>query len=183
MHGWPGREVGVLVRWILGAVCALALAGCSPEFDWRSVEVADGAITGVLPARPRSETRQVDFEGHPLDLTMTMAQAGSVLFALGHAPLPEALRADPRAAEALARGVIRSFYGNLGVQPPDPLPEPGERFVIEGGPVERPVRLEALVAINARGLLEAVVTAEPGAFDRAPVRDFWLGLKIPAAPR
>src|SRR5690606_34856831 len=114
---------------------------CSPTFDWRSVAIADGAVTGVLPARPQSETREVNFEGHPLSLTMTMAQAGSVLFALGHAPLPDPLRTDPEAAQALAGAVIRSFYDNLGVQAPDPLPKPGERFVIKGGAPERPVYL------------------------------------------
>uniref|UniRef100_UPI00334204B6 hypothetical protein n=1 Tax=Castellaniella defragrans TaxID=75697 RepID=UPI00334204B6 len=162
-------------------ICVLALAGCSPEFDWRSVEVADGAVTGVLPARPRSETRAVRVEGHALDLTMTMAQAGSVLFALGHAPLPEDLRADPPAARALAYGMIRSFYENLGVPPPDPLPEPGERFVVEAELRGKPMRLEALVMVNTWNLFEAVVTAETSAFDRAPVRDFWLGLQLPSA--
>jgi len=172
-----------LVRWILGAACALALAGCSPEFDWRSVQVANGAVTGVLPARPQSQTREVDFVGHRLRLTMTMAQAGSVLFALGHAPLPEVLRADPEAARALARGVIRSFYDNLGAQAPDPLPEPGERFIVDGGTPERPMRLEALVVLSRQDLLEAVVTAEAGAFGRAPVQDFWLGLRMPSGAR
>ncbi|MER1968680.1 hypothetical protein [Castellaniella sp. GW247-6E4] len=168
---------------MLAAACALALTGCSPEFDWRSVQVADGVITGVLPARPRSETREVNFDGHPLNLTMTMAQAGSVLFALGHAPLPDALRADSQAAEALARGVILSFYASLGVPPPEPPPAPGERFVIEGGAPGQSVRLEALVTFSTRDLLEAVVTAEPAAFDRAPVRDFWLGLRMPSGAR
>ncbi len=171
------------MRWMLLAACALAMVGCSPKFDWRSVDVADGAVTGVLPARPQSETRAVDYEGHSLSLTMTMAQAGSVLFALGHAPLPPSMQDDPAAAQALARAVIRSFYDSLGVQVPDPAPRPGERFVIDGGAPDRPIRLEGLVVTSTRDLLEAVVTAETDAFDRAPVQDFWMGLRMPSGVR
>ncbi|HUH41439.1 MAG TPA: hypothetical protein VL024_11270, partial [Castellaniella sp.] len=97
-----------LIRWLVAVVALLALAGCAPTFDWRTVSVADGVITGVLPAKPQSQTRELMFQGQPLSLTMTMAQAGSVLFALGHAPLPPALQADPQARQALANEVIRS---------------------------------------------------------------------------
>lgn len=170
-------------RYLLAALCILALAGCSPEFDWRSVSVAGGALSGVLPGRLQSETREVTFEGHALGLTMATAQAGSVLFALGHASLPPALGADPAARAELALAVTRSFYRNLGVPPHDPLPQPGQRFVIDGGTTSQPMRLEALVVVSPQYLLEAIVTAAPDNFARAPVGDFWLGLRLPSVAR
>jgi hypothetical protein len=156
----------------------LALSGCSPDFDWRVVSVADGAVTGVLPARPHTETRAIDYGDQRLDLSLTMAEANDVWFALGHAPLPEALRRDKEAARALAREMIMSFYRNLGVPPPPALPALGERFVVEGEGPGAAMRIEAVVGVNGTSLMEAMVMGTRQASDRAPVHDFWNALKM-----
>lgn len=166
-----------MLRLIGIVLCVLALAGCSPDFDWRVVSVGDGMVTGVLPARPSTETRSIDFDGQSLDLSLTMAQANDVLFALGHAILPEPLQHDRQAARTLAGEVIVSFYRNLGVPVPDPLPALGRRFVVDGQGPGRSVRIEALVGLSGASLVEAVVMGEQQAFDRAPVQDFWSALK------
>lgn len=173
--GDGGSEV--VLRWIGIVLCALALAGCSPEFDWRVVAVGDGAVTGVLPARPRTETRPIEFSGDRLDLSLTMAQAQDVLFVMGHAALPGRLQGDREAARLLAREVTASFYRNLSVPIPDPLPVLGQRFVIDGQGPSGPVRMEALVGVSGGSLVEAMVMGTQQAFDRAPVQDFWSALK------
>ncbi|MDN5843039.1 MAG: hypothetical protein L0H54_06290 [Alcaligenaceae bacterium] len=156
----------------------LVLSGCSPQFDWRVVSVGDGVVTGVLPDRPRTETQQVAIGGHSIDLSMTMAEAGDVLFALGHAPLPDALLSDREAARTVAYELIASFYNNLNVVPPDPLPALGERFVIEGTGPAGPMHLEAVVGLGRSAVIEAVVMATQQAYAQAPVQDFWNELKM-----
>lgn len=163
---------------VIGVVlCVLALTGCSPDFDWRVTSVGDGMVTGVLPARPHTETRAIAFDGQTLDLSLTMAKANDVLFALGHAVLPEALRGDRQAARVLANEVVISFYRNLGVPSPDPLPALGTRFVVKGQGAGGAVYIEALVGLSGPSLIEAVVMGKQQAVDRAPVQDFWSALK------
>lgn len=163
---------------LIGVVlCGLALAGCSPDFDWRVVSVGDGMVTGVLPARPHTQTRTIDFDGQSLDLSLTMAEANDVLFVLGHAVLPETLQGDRPAARVLATAVMVSFYRNLGVTPPEVLPALGARFIIDGQGTEDPVRIEALVGLTGGALVEAVVMGKRQMFERAPVQDFWTALK------
>lgn len=165
------RSVAI-VLWVL------VLSGCSPQFDWRVVSVDNGVVTGVLPDRPRTQTHQVEIDGHRFDLSMTMAEAGDVLFALGHAPLPDALLSDRAAARAVGYELIASFYNNLNVAPPDPLPALGERFVVEGTGPAGPMHLEAVVGLGRAAVIEAVVMATQQAYVRAPVQDFWNGLKM-----
>lgn len=166
-----------MLRLIGVVLCVLALSGCSPDFDWRVASVGDGMVTGVLPARPHTETRTIEFDGQSLDLTLMMAEANDVLFALGHAPLPEALRGDRQAARVLANEVVISFYRNLGVPLPDPLPALGTRFIVNSQAQNGSVRIEALVGLSGASLVEAVVMGKQQAFDRAPVQDFWSALK------
>lgn len=161
-----------IVLWVL------VLSGCSPQFDWRVVSVGDGVVTGVLPDRPRTESRQVEIGGQTIELSMTMAEAGDVLFALGHAPLPDELLVDRAAARVLGNSLIASFYRNLNLAPPDPLPALGERFVVEGAGPDGPMRIEAVVGLGRNAMIEAVVMATQQAFARAPVQDFWSGLKM-----
>lgn len=166
-----------MLRLIGVVLCMLALVGCSPDFDWRVASAGDGMVTGVLPARPHTETRAIEFDGQSLDLSLTMAEANDVLFALGHAVLPDALQGDRPAARVLATEVMVSFYRNLGAPLPDPLPALGTRFVVNGQGANGPVRIEALVGLSGASLVEAVVMATQQAFDRAPVQDFWDALK------
>lgn len=166
-----------MLRLIGVVLCVLVLSGCSPDFDWRVASVGDGMMTGVLPSRPHTETRTIEFDGQSLDLSLTMAEANDVLFVLGHAVLPETLRGDRPAARVLANEVMISFYRNLQVPPPDPLPALGTRFIVNGPEQSGSVRIEALVGLSGASLVEAVVMGKQQAFERAPTQDFWSALK------
>lgn len=169
-----------MLRFVAALSVILLLGACSPRFDWRPVAFGQQGVTGVLPDRPETQTQDVPFETHVLALTMRSAKAGSVLFALGGAPLPAALADDPPARERLARWAIGALYRNAGVEPPAALPAPGTRFAIEGRNARGPLRFEAEVVVTATQWLEAVVIAAPADFNRAPVGDFWLSLRLPA---
>src|SRR3546814_11271989 len=107
-----------------------------------------------------------------------MGEAGYVLLAVGHAPLLDALLGDRAAARAVGRELIVSFYNNLNVAPPDPLPALGERFAIEGTGPAGPMHLEAVVGLSRNAVIEAVVMATQQAYAQAPVRDFWSELEM-----
>src|SRR3546814_16827392 len=93
------------IRFFLPLVFAGLLAGCSPSYNWRTVALAGGAVSTVLPGKPVTRARTLDFAGHNITLTFMLAQVNDGLFAVGYAPLPEslrqneALRAEMRAEE------------------------------------------------------------------------------------
>ena len=166
-----------MLRLVAVVACAAWLAACSPTFDWRAVDFGRNGASGVLPDAPRTETRPITFESWVLPLTMRSARAGSVLFALGAAPLPPELAADAPARERLAHWATASFYRNAGIEPPASLPMPGQRFLIEGQGPQGPLRMEVRIEVTADEWLEAIVVAAPEDYARAPVEDFWLSLR------
>lgn len=170
-----------VARVLAAVLCVAWLAGCSPTFDWRPVRFGQDGASGVLPDTPHAQTRQVGYDTWTLPLSMTSARAGSVLFALGAAPLPPDLAASASARERLARWAVESFYRNAGTAPPDPAPRPGERFTVHGQGPDGPIWIEAQVIVTDREWLEAVVIAAPDDYARAPVGDFWLSLRWPGA--
>lgn len=166
-----------VIRLLMMLACAAVLAACAPRFDWRPVTFGEQGASGVLPDKPDVETRKIPFESLELPLTMHLARAGSVLFALGEAPLPSVLVQDPAARSRLERQAVVSFYQRAGAPVPDALPAPGQRFVIEGHGPHGPLRFEIQITVTSTEWLEAVVVAAPHDFDRAPVDDFWLALR------
>jgi len=47
---------------IPACVAALALAGCSPTYNWRDYTSADGAYRVLFPAKPATQTRSIDLD-------------------------------------------------------------------------------------------------------------------------
>jgi hypothetical protein len=172
-----------MTRILAVLMCALLLAACSPTFDWRPVPFGRQGAVGVLPDKPQAQTRTVRFGSLDLPLTMHSARAGSVLFALGEAPLPAGLASDPAAQERLAQWATAAIYHNAGVEPPPTLPPPGTRFVVDGHGPKGKLRFQAQVRVTASEWLEAIVIGAPADFARAPVDDFWLSLRWSTAPQ
>lgn len=172
-----------MTRILTVLVCTLLLAACSPKFDWRPVPFGRQGASGVLPDKPRAQTRVVRFESLELPLTMHSARAGSVLFALGEAPLPADLGSDPGVRDRLARWAMTAIYRNAGVEPPKTLPAPGTRFVVDGHGPKGALRFQAQVKVTASEWLEAIVIGAPADFARVPVDDFWLSLRWSTAPQ
>lgn len=163
----------------------LLLAGCSPDYNWRQVRVADGAVTAFFPDKPRTESRGMQFDGHDLAFSLTSVSVHDTLFAVGYAPLPQAIQGDPAAREAFASAVIGSLYQGMGERPPPALPAWGEPFVIEGNTQAATLRLKVVVWLTDRALVEGVVTAKASAFPQAQADEFLRGINGAgaAAPR
>jgi hypothetical protein len=78
------------MNWTLtGATGLLLLASCSPALNWRSVPLADAALTITLPCKPDQATREVELAGAPTALSMTGCDADGATFAVSHVTLSD----------------------------------------------------------------------------------------------
>jgi hypothetical protein len=90
---------------------ALALAGCSPKFNWREVRLEQSGVALLFPCKPDTQVRQVDLDGQPLSMTLLGCSAGNASFALAYARLGEGSLPGP----ALRRWRELTL-GNIGAQ-------------------------------------------------------------------
>lgn len=153
------------------------LAACSPQYNWRSVSVGDGAVTAFFPDKPQSEVRSMSFDGHELSFSMTSVAVGDTLFAVAYAPLPEAMRNDTDLRQRFAHSVMVSLYENFGQAVPEGLPAFGKRFIVEGTPQNEPVRLQASVWLTEHMLAEGLIMGPVSAFPQAEADEFLQGIK------
>lgn len=163
----------------LGLVLLLScmLAACSPQYNWRSVAVGDGAVMAFFPDKPQSEVRSMSFDGHELSFSMTSVSVGDTLFAVAYAPLPDAMRNDTDLRQRFAHSVMTSLYQNLGQPVPDGLPAYGKTFVVEGTPQSEPVRLQASVWLTEYVLAEGLIMGPASSFPQAEADEFLRGIK------
>jgi len=155
------------------------LAGCSPEYNWRQVQVADGMVQAIFPDKPETAKRSLDFAGHAVEFSLTAATVNDAVFAVGYAPLPEALEKDEAARTRMGQTVMASFYQNLGVDIPDELPPFGEPFEITGkGTGKGAVRLRAMTWVLPHALVEGMVTARADAFPEQQAQEFLKALVV-----
>ncbi|RQH04761.1 hypothetical protein D1Y85_17340 [Paraburkholderia dinghuensis] len=96
------------------SVAAGILAACSPTYDWRTVSNDVSGYSVDLPAKPRSEQRDVEIGGTPMHMRMQTAEVNDVLFVVGTVALPDARSETQRQALTFLRdGLAR----NVGVAP------------------------------------------------------------------
>jgi hypothetical protein len=89
-----------------------ALAGCSPEHDWREIRADDAGFIVTLPAKPARMTRAINLDGLKLDMTMVGAQAREVAYTVGTVVLPDASDATrERALAAMRTAMVRNIGG------------------------------------------------------------------------
>lgn len=162
-----------MLAWLLPVL----LAGCSPQYNWRSVSVGDGAVTAFFPDKPQAEVRSLSFDGHELSFSMTSVSVGDTLFAVAYAPLPTAMHEDAALRERFAQSVVASLYQNLGQSVPESLPGYGQAFAVEGAPQGKPVRLLASVWLTEHMLAEGLVMGPASAFPTPEAEEFLRGVQ------
>lgn len=161
------------------------LAGCSPQYDWRMVSIGDGRVRAMLPAKPQEAERELEFEGHALTFVLTSASVDGVLFTVGYAELPDALRTDPSARKRLAEQTVASLYRNLGAATPAELPSLGDRFAITGTSQddETALALEASIWTTPDTLVEGIVIGAVDALPQPEITEFFRELAPDLRPR
>jgi hypothetical protein len=99
---------------LCAVVAALALAACSPTYDWRSISSNDSGYTVDLPAKPDKDERSIDVGGTPMRMRMQTAEVAHDVFVVGTLDLPDAQPAtQQKALDFLQAGLAR----NVGAQP------------------------------------------------------------------
>jgi hypothetical protein len=95
-------------------VTAGVLAACSPTYNWRTVSNDASGYSIELPAKPRSDQRDVEIDGTPMRMRMQTAEVNDVLFVVGTVALPDARHETQQQALAFLRdGLAR----NVGMAP------------------------------------------------------------------
>ncbi|WP_397475125.1 hypothetical protein [Pusillimonas sp.] len=151
-----------------GLLFTVCIAGCSPEYNWREVAVGDDVGLVLFPDKPRVETRTLEFSGQQVRFTLTTAEVGGSIFAVGHAPWPQAMQADEQLRRELGHAVISSLYRNLGGEAPAELPAFGESFDVEGSSMQ----LQARVWLSRQALVEGMVMGPTEDFPSAAAGEF-----------
>lgn len=131
-------------RPLLCCAALLALCGCSPRYDWRTIQSGDGAYAALYPGKPTSAARDVAIAGRKLPMTMEAARVDDTLFAVGVVTLPaddEALRRE--ALAAMQAGLL----ANLGTASGEPHARP-----VTVMSADRPGRPLAGVELQASGV-------------------------------
>ncbi|AOB33945.1 hypothetical protein AKI39_22180 [Bordetella sp. H567] len=154
------------------ALCALLVSACTPTYNWREVLIADGAARAAFPARTTTDTRDIGLGGQTLRFSLTSARVGDAVFAVGYAPLPQALAGDPAGQRDLAAALVRALYQNLRVQPPPAPPPYGTDIEVRGQAGGQPVWALGRVWVQGGLLVEAVATGSEQGLPLAPAREF-----------
>lgn len=177
-QGFFGGSV-VFFRSLAAVFAALVLTGCSPEYNWREVTLADGLVVAIFPDKPRVQTKTLPFAGHDIQFSLTGTSLGDAVYAVGHAPLPAAIGNDATQRAHIYRQILLSFYGNFGQEPPSVLPQPGQRFQIEGNGPSGLIRLEGIIWLHSKSVTEALVTAPAADYPTEQAAEFLRAVKAP----
>ena len=132
--------------------CALALAGCFAELDWREVYWEEAGLKVLLPARPAKSAREVELAGQKVPMEMLQSQLTGMAFGVAYSPLP---KGDPDAVLAAVRdGLLRNIDGRLLTEREVQVrgaSAPGREFTGEGVVAGTPMLVAArLVAAGGR---------------------------------
>lgn len=99
-------------RSIIVIAAIIALAACSPKYDWREVHGTDARFVVLLPAKPTTVSRQVNLDRVQVTMAMTAAEVGGVSFAVGSAELPDAGAAQ-LALLAMKKAMLNNIQGTI----------------------------------------------------------------------
>ena len=169
----------VRFRSMAAVFMTVCLAACSPDYNWREVNLADGVVVAIFPDKPRTQTRVLPFDGHEISFSMTGTVLDDAVFAIGHAALPPEIGQDKASRERMYRQVIQSFYGNLGQPLPETLPASGERFTVEGQGPKGPLRIDGTVWVHSKSITQGLVTAPAHQFPQAQADEFLRAIRAP----
>ena len=171
---------------------ALALVGCSERLEWREFRSAEG-YSVMLPGRAQTVSREVEFEGHKVPVSMTSTGVGPAMFALGMARLPAAIADDAagreRAIAYFRDGLIRNIGGTVASAGPATLSlPPGSRQQVRAaqaveargraGPDGRSAVLAARFFIVDDRLFQLVALGGEGSIDPQALDTFFTSLRL-----
>jgi hypothetical protein len=93
---------------LLAVLAALALAACSPKYNWRDYSSPDARFAVMFPDKPDSHTRDIDLNGLKVKMTMTAVQVDGAMFAVGTGEAPDAAQAQA-ALDAMKTALVKNI--------------------------------------------------------------------------
>jgi hypothetical protein len=150
------------------------LAGCSPEYNWRELSVADSRAVVAFPAKVQTESRALKLDQHTLQFSLTSAAVKQNLFAVGYAPLPPELSQDKQTA--VKNALLKSLAANVGATLPSSADD-NEPFVLESLSA-RPIRMVARVLIHRGYVIQFVATGPPSELDTTITEEFMRSISL-----
>jgi hypothetical protein len=93
---------------LAAALATMALAACSPKYNWRDYASPDTGWRVMFPAKPTTTTRTIDLDGTQVSMTMTAAEVDGATFAVGTAQAPDSARARA-ALDAMKLALLRNI--------------------------------------------------------------------------
>lgn len=102
--------IAALRRAAVFVLSTIALAACSPVFDWREAQPEGSGLTMMFPCRPTRVERQVRVEGTNLTMQLHSCTAGGATFSLVVANAGSAANVAPLLV-ALREGAVANVAG------------------------------------------------------------------------
>lgn len=90
------------------AAATVALAACSPKYNWRDYMSPDAPYRVLFPGKPATYTRSVELDGMRVDMTMTATEVEGAMYAVGAAQAPTAAQAQA-ALGAMKTALVRNI--------------------------------------------------------------------------
>lgn len=126
------NSLSTLSTFVCAACAALAMAGCSPKYDWREVRGADAPFTVLLPAKPTTFARPINLDGAQVTMAMTAAEIDGVTFAVGSVQLPDAAAAQA-ALIKMKTALVKNIRGSIRHEKLSAKTDPVTAIDIEAG--------------------------------------------------
>lgn len=150
-----------MYRSLCAAAVAVLLAACSPSLNWRSVALADSAITLSLPCKPEHTERAIELAGMPAQVRMSGCAADGATFAVACAVL-----ADPAQAGAALTHWRAAVLAALRAPAEGQPGAPSDRPFVPPGALQLPQSMRTTAQGLAPGEGGASVFAEAAWFAR-----------------
>jgi hypothetical protein len=145
--------------------CVLALAACSPTFNWREVRAEPTTLKAMLPCKPDKGERVVPMAGRQVPLQVLGCDTGGATFAVLHADIKDAARAGEVLAQWKTATLLnmKSPAGREGkFDPPGGTALPQSLHVVASGQRADGSKVESHAAYFAQGshVFQAVIYAD-----------------------
>jgi hypothetical protein len=164
---------------------ALALAACSPTFNWREVPIADAGLVALLPCKPDRANRALPLGAESVQVDMAGCETGGATFAIAHASAGSPLQAEAwlnawRAATRTQLGEAQATEAPATLKRATAAPAPVR---LDAQPPQQgaaPVQILWFAQSQKDGrvsLYQATVLGRPSAPEAA--KTFFDGLRLP----
>lgn len=163
------------VKFLLVLFCLLWLVGCTPEYNWRELTVADDRALVMFPSRVQTEQRTLRVDGIDLVFSLTSAAVDQSVFSVGYAPLNAKL--DSAQTERLIQSFATALAARVG-QPLAPQALNGDVFELEAVVAGQASRLMGRVLIHRGMLIQVVVSGPKKALSKETATEFMRSLVL-----